>query len=89
MRSTPSSDRSKVVKFVTPDRSEIMAVFTFSDDKVTAKYENKSFKESVESVGILSSDGTSKLMIGDGVKFFNALDTAWAASSFIHVEDKK
>jgi hypothetical protein len=64
-----------------------MATFTLRDDKVMAEYENKSFKDSIENVGVLSSNSKRKLTIDDGEEFFNALDTAWAASSFIHVEE--
>lgn len=80
-----SASRTKILRATTPEKTAELARFTLRDGVVTANYTAPSMQSSMESSGIFSGGVT--LRPRDGVAFFDALDRAYASSSFLTVRE--
>jgi hypothetical protein len=74
----------KTISIVTPDEKTELASFELVDGTLIADWKNEAYQLEIELSGIADRKG-KVLYPKDGLAFFEALDAAYATSSFISV----
>jgi len=64
----------------------LLAVFAWDGSKLACDFKNATFEEEAKGLGLLTADGVTRVTPRQGKAFWQALDHAFARSTFVEVE---